>query len=80
MATKNETLARVGSAIQMGAMVAQMVDSNTTGADDRVGKIAQKIGEGCVKAASGNLSSGADVLDAAADSLKEFAAELRAGA
>jgi hypothetical protein len=79
MPIKNENLARVGSAIQMGAMIAQMIDTNTTGADDKIGKIAQQIGAGCVKAAAGNLSSGADLLDAAGDSLKEFAAEMRSG-
>jgi hypothetical protein len=79
MATKNENLARVGAGIQMGAMIAQLVDSNSTGLDDKIGKIAQQIGSGCVRAASGNLNSGADILDAAADSLKDLAAEMRAG-
>ena len=79
MAIKNENLARVGSAIQMGAMIARMVDSNSTGADDKLGKIAEQIGAGCVRAAAGNLKSGADMLDAAGDSLKALAEEMRAG-
>jgi hypothetical protein len=77
MATRNENLVRVGSGIQMGAMLAQMIDSNSTGWDDKGGRIAQKIGSGFVRAGSGNLNSGADILDAAAEELKALAEEMR---
>lgn len=79
MATRNETLARVGSAMQMGALLAQMIDSNNTGWDDKGGRIAQQIGGGFVKASAGDLKTAAGILDAAADALKDLAAEMRAG-
>ncbi len=79
MATRNENLARVGAGIQLGAMIAQMVDVNSTGWDDKAGRIGQKIGEGCFKASTGDLQSGAGLLDAAGDALKALAAEMRAG-
>lgn len=79
MATRNEQLARVGSAVQMGAMLAAMVDANTTGTDDRVAGIAQKIGAALVKASTGDVKTAAGILDTAGDALKDLAAEMRAG-
>lgn len=79
MATKNETLARVGSFMQMGAIMARMIDSNTTGWDDKAGKIVERIGMAFVRASTGNLASGADMLDIAADELHVMAEEMRAG-
>lgn len=79
MATKSETLARVGSFMQMGAMLAQMIDSNATGWDDRGAKIAQKVGEGFVKASTGDLKTGAARLRLAAEALNELADEMEAG-
>lgn len=79
MATKNENLARVGSAMQMGGMLAQMIDTNTTGWDDKAGKIVQQVGAGFVKASTGDLKNGAGLLDAAADALHQLAEEMRAG-
>ena len=79
MATRNENLARVGSGIQLGAMLAQMIDSNSTGLDDKIGKIAQRIGEGCTRAATGNLKGGAGVLRTAAAELSALADEMEAG-
>lgn len=78
MATKMENLARVGSAIQMGAMIAQMADSNSTGMDDKIGKIAQQIGAGCVRVASGNVKTGAGLIRTAAEQLTALADEMEA--
>jgi hypothetical protein len=75
----NGTLARVGSFIQMGSMLAQMIDSNNTGWDDKGAQIAQKVGEGFVKAATGDLHSAAGILDSAADALHQLAADIKAG-
>lgn len=79
MSLNNESLARVGSAIQLGGMIATMVDGNTTGTDDKIGKIAQDIGSGLVKASTGDIKTAAGLLDAAADALHGVAAEIRAG-
>lgn len=79
MATKMENLARVGSAVQMAAMLAQMIDTNTSGADDKLGRIAQKIGEGCVRVSTGNVKTGAGLLRTAAAELNALADEMEAG-
>lgn len=79
MATRNETLARVGSFMQMGALMAGMIDSNSTGWDDKGARIAEKVGRGFVRVSTGDLKSGAAIIDAAADELKALAAEMREG-
>ena len=78
MASRNEQLVRVGSAVQMGAMIAQMVDSNTTGLDDRAAKIAASVGRGLVRAGSGDANSGGDILIAAGEELVALGEELKA--